>query len=156
MPMLQTLKAHLDARRIPYEVIHHRRDFTAQETAAHTHTPGRLFAKTVIVAVDHKYCMFVLPANDQIDLEKVRKALKASEARIATESEVAHVCADCEPGAMPPFGNFYGLPVYVSHHLIQDHMITFNAGTHEEVMRLLYQDYDKLVQPSVLDSTIAR
>lgn len=154
MPMLHSLQTHLDAQRVPYEVIHHRQDFTAQETAAHTHTPGRMFAKTVILSVDHKYCMFVLPASDHIDFEKVRRTLNAREVRLADEYEIARVCPDCEPGAMPPFGNLYKLPLYVSHRLTEDHMITFNAGTHQEVMRMLYRDYDRLAHPIVTNFTM--
>jgi Ala-tRNA(Pro) deacylase len=154
MLMPQSLQSHLDGQRVPYEIIHHRRDFTAQETAAHTHTPGRMFAKTVMLCVDHKFCMFVLPANDHIDFEKVRRALKARDARLAEENEIARLCPDCEPGAMPPFGNFYKLPVYISHRLAEDHMITFNAGTHEEVIRMLYRDFDKLEHPVVMNFTI--
>jgi Ala-tRNA(Pro) deacylase len=154
MPTLQTLKSHLDTQRIPYEIIHHRRDFTAPETAAHTHTPGKAFAKTVIVEADRKFYMFVMAASDHLDLEKVRRGLRAKEVHLASESEVARVCPDCEIGAMPPFGKFYQMPVYVSHRLIEDQMITFNAGTHEEVIRMLYQDYAKLAQPAVMNFTI--
>ncbi len=154
MRTLQSIKANLDAQRIPYEIIHHRRDYTAPETAAHTHTPGKFFAKTVIMEVDRKLCMFVMPASDHIDLEKVRRALHAKEVHLASESEVARACPDCETGAMPPFGQYYQLPVYVSHRLIEDHMITFNAGTHEEVIRMVYQDYAKLARPVVMNFTI--
>ena len=154
MPVLQSITSHLNAKRVPYEIIHHRRDYTAPETAAHTHTPGKAFAKTVIVQVDRQFCMFVMPASDHVDLEKVRRALQAKEVRLASESEVARVCADCETGAMPPFGQFYKLPVYVSSHLAEDGLITFNAGTHEDVMRMLYQDYAKLARPIELNFTV--
>jgi Ala-tRNA(Pro) deacylase len=154
MPTLQTLKSHLDTKRIPYEIIHHHRDYTAPETAAHTHTPGIAFAKTVIVEADRKFCMFVMPASDHIDLEKVRRELKAKDVRLASENEIARVCPDCETGAMPPLGQYYKMPVYVSHRLSEDHMITFNAGTHEEAIRMLYQDYARLAQPTVMNFTI--
>lgn len=154
MPALQSLQSHLDAQRVPYEIIHHRRDYTAPETAAHTHTPGKSFAKTIIVEVDRKFCMFVMPASDHIDLEKVRRALRAQDVRLASESEVARLCPDCETGAMPPFGQQYQMPVYVSHQLANDQMITFNAGTHEDVMRMLYQDYARLARPVVMNFTV--
>lgn len=153
MSPLQKVTSYLDERRIPYETLHHRRDFTAQETAAHTHTPGRAFVKTVILAVDHKYNMFALPAVEHVDLEKVKTALGAREVRLAAESEIAHVCKDCEAGAMPPLGVFYQLPLYASTHLREDRMITFNAGTHEDVVRMSYSDYERLVHPILLDFT---
>jgi Ala-tRNA(Pro) deacylase len=151
--MPQTLKSFLDERRIPYEAMHHRRDYTSQHAAADTHTPGLAFAKTVILRVDEKFCMFVLPAARQIDMDKVKLALPASEVRLATEDEISGLCGDCEVGAMPPFGVLFDLPVYVSHRLTADRLITFNAGTHEDVVRMLYGDYAALVKPTVMNFT---
>ena len=154
MTMLQTLRSHLDGQHIPYEAIHHRREYTAQETAADTHTPGGSFAKTVIISVDQSFGVFVLPAVRQVDLNKVARGLGAAQVRLATEQEIAGLCPECEVGAMPPFGQFFKLPTYVSHHLAQDRMITFNAGTHEEAFRMLYRDYAVAVQPTVMDFTV--
>lgn len=154
MPIPQKIKSYLDEHKIAYEAIHHRRDYTAQEAAADTHTPGKDFAKTVVLFVDNNYCIVVLPAIYQVDMKKIRKALNAKRVSLASEDEIAEICSDCEVGAMPPFGPFYKLPVYVSHHLAQDHMITFNAGTHEDAIRMLYRDFEKLVKPVVVDLTV--
>ncbi|MDZ7290702.1 MAG: YbaK/EbsC family protein [candidate division KSB1 bacterium] len=156
MSPLQKLTSYLDERKIPYEIIHHKRDFTAQRTAADTHTPGKAFAKTVILVVDGKFGMFVLPAMLKIDLEKVKHELGAKEVRLATESEFSGICTNCEVGAMPPFGTLYNLPVYVSPLITEDQLITFNAGTHEDVVRMRYNDYEKLVQPVVMNFTVDR
>jgi Ala-tRNA(Pro) deacylase len=153
MPIPQAIKSFLNEQKIPYEIIHHHRDYTAQEAAADTHTKGRDFAKTVILFVDNKYVMAVLPAIHQVDLEKVKKELKAKVATLATEDEIAEICGDCEVGAMPPLGPLYKLPVYVSHHLAKDHLITFNAGTHEDAVRMMYSDFEKLVKPLALELT---
>lgn len=153
MPIPKPIKSYLDEHKIPYEVIHHRRDYTAQETAADTHTKGKDFAKTVILFADNKYCMAVLPAIYQVDMKKIRKELSVKKVSLATEDEIGDICSDCEVGAMPPLGPLYKLPVYVSHHLAEDHMIAFNAGTHEDVIRMLYSDFEKLVKPVVLDLT---
>ncbi len=153
MPIPQAIKSFLNEQKIPYEFIHHRRDYTAQETAADTHTKGKDFAKTIILFVDNKYVMAVLPAIHQVDLEKVKKALKANVVTLATEDEISEICGDCEVGAMPPLGPLYKLPVYVSPHLAKDHMITFNAGTHEDAVRMMYSDFEKLVKPQLLELT---
>jgi Ala-tRNA(Pro) deacylase len=58
---------------------------------------------------------------------------------------------DCELGAMPPFGNLYGLPVYVAQSLADEPEIAFNAGTHREVIKMSYADFANLVEPRVLD-----
>ena len=153
MPVPKVVKSYLSEHKVPYDVIHHHRDFTAQKTAADTHTPGRDFAKTVVLYVDRSYCMVVLPAIAKVDLEKIKKELGAKEIGFATEDEIANLCTNCEVGAMPPFGGLYNMPVYVSHHLVDDHIITFNAGTHEHVIRLEYTDFEELVAPMVLDLT---
>jgi Ala-tRNA(Pro) deacylase len=140
----------LEARGVPYRSMSHAADVTSQMTAAHTHTPGREFAKTVIVNVDGEFGMAVLPAHLRVDLEKLRKWLNASEARLATEDEMARLFPDCEVGAEPPFGNLYNLPVYVSP-LLSRERITFHGGSHEEAVQLRYDDFVALTKPAVID-----
>ncbi len=145
------LKSLLDQNGVAYEAIRHAADYTAQETAAHTHTKGREFAKPVVLRVDGAYVMAVVPAHRKVDLRRVRQALGAKEARLATEEELRKICPDCELGAEPPFGNLYDLPVYVSPELAHDERITFNAGTHMDALRIRWEDYERLVRPKVLD-----
>ena len=85
MPILQAIKSHLDENKVSYESIHHPRDYTAQQTAADTHPKGKDFAKTVILYVDDDYCMTVVPAIYQINMEKLKKHLNAKQASLATE-----------------------------------------------------------------------
>lgn len=146
-------KSYLDEQHIPYNIIHHRRDFTAQETAAHTHTPGHSFAKTVLLYTDHGYVLAVLPAHRKIDSDKLTRKLKTQEARLADEDEVSMICPDCEIGAMPPIGSLYNLPVIASPELVDSTEITFNAGTHDDVIRLQRNDFIRLVQPEIADFT---
>ncbi len=97
---------------VAYEVIRHPEVFTAQEFAAVEHISGYEVAKVVMTAVDQKLVMLVLPAPNRVDLAKLQHALGASVVRLAQEREFANVFPDCEPGAMPPFGNLYGVLVY--------------------------------------------
>lgn len=146
----ERLQRLLDAEGVEYELIHHRTDYRASATAADTHTPAVEFAKTVLVWIDGKPAMAVLPANRQLALSKLRKALGAEEVRVATEADADRLCPDCEAGAAPPFGNLYDLPVYVSTTLAEDEQITFNGGDHENAFRLAYADFARLVRPRVL------
>ncbi|MGA2192837.1 MAG: YbaK/EbsC family protein, partial [Nitrospirota bacterium] len=66
------------------------------------------------------------------------------------EDEFKNLFPDCEPGAMPPFGNLYGIPVYVDRSLAEDKNIVFNAGTYYEAVRMSYSDFERLVRPSYL------
>lgn len=143
--------AFLDAHHVPYEVIHHRVDYTAQETAADTHTPGREFAKTVILDVGVGHAMAVIPALYRVDLEKIRQSVGTRQVSLASELEMSQLCPDCDVGAEPPLGNLYDMPVYVDPTLEKDETITFNGGTHDDAIRMRYEDFERLVHPRRLD-----
>lgn len=146
----------LDERSLRYERLQHPRDFTAQETAAHTHTRGREFAKAVIVKVAGRFAMAVLPSHHVVDVERLAAALGGQRVELAEEEEITRLFPDCEPGAIPPFGSLYDLPVYVSPTLSEDDRITCVAGTHEDALRLAYRDWEALVKPRVVDFSVVR
>ena len=143
------LENYLRENRVPFEEQHHPRAVTAQEVAASEHVPGRMLAKTVMVLGEGEIAMLALPASYQVDLEKAAAALGVREARLAEEEEFADTFADCEVGAMPPFGNLYGVPVYVEKTLAEDETIVFRSGTHTETMSVSYSDFERLVEPIV-------
>ena len=149
------LKTFLEENGVEYEVVHHQRDVTAQRTAEDTHTPGLEYAKTVVIEIDGTCAMAVLPAHHHVDLEAIRAYLGATTVSLATEDTMAKACPDCEVGAEPPFGNLYGLSVYVCPPIDADERITCKAGSHEDVIRLAYADFERLVQPRVIDFSIA-
>jgi len=149
------LKAFLERNGVSYEVISHARTYTAPETAASSHVPGRDFAKTVIVVSRDEMVMVVLPANRRIVLSDLQDLLSDRNLRLATESEFVERFPDCELGAMPPFGNLYELPVYIAQSLAEEPVIAFNAGTHRETIKMSFRDYAELVQPSILDFATA-
>lgn len=152
---VQKLKEFLNEHGVKYVTLSHSPAYTAQEVAASAHIPGQEVAKTVIVKLDGTIAMAVLPASRQIDLDRLGEVTGASEVELATEDEFKSQFPDCEPGAMPPFGNLYGMPVYVAEALTEDEEIAFNAGSHSELMRLRYDDFEKLVQPKVLQFAMA-
>ena len=136
---------------VNYEILEHPPVFTAQQIAAIEHEPGKYVAKPVIVKIDGKYIMCVLPACCKIDLGKLKKELGAKNVELADEKEVGEIFDDCELGAEPPFGNLYDLPVILDKSLVSDDHIIFQAGTHDHAIRLGMDDYRKLVEPSVMD-----
>jgi len=152
MPMRKLAK-FLDDQRVRYVRISHSPAYTAQEIAASAHVPGRELAKTVIVKTDGRMNMIVLPASCQIDLEQLKRALGAHEVELASEDEFRGLFPECELGAMPPFGNLFGMSVIVSEELTEDDEIAFNAGSHTELVRMAYDDFARLVEPRVVDLT---
>jgi Ala-tRNA(Pro) deacylase len=149
MPV-KKLKEFLDSNQVKYVMISHSAAYTAQEIAASAHVPGKELAKTVIVKVDGKMAMAVLPASFKVDLEHLKEAAGAKSVELAGEREFRDMFPGCETGGMPPFGNLFGMDVYVSAKLAEDAEIAFNAGSHTELVKLAYKDFERLVQPKVL------
>ena len=147
------LREYLENNHIFYEAIPHTQTFTAQKTAQTTRISGKEMAKTVIVRVDGQLGMVVLPANHRVNLERLKEATGALSVELAHEQDFEERFPECEIGAMPPFGNLYNMPVFVDEHLTRDEDIAFNAGTHTEVVRMHYKDFENLVHPEVDDLT---
>lgn len=150
---IERLRKHLDESGTRYVTIRHSPAFTAQEIAASTHIPGEDVAKVVVVRLDGRTAMAVIPATCRLDLSLLRRAANVREARLATEEEFRDLFPGCEVGAMPPFGGLFGMDVYVATVLTEDEDIAFNAGTHVEVILMKYADYARVAQPKVVDLT---
>jgi Ala-tRNA(Pro) deacylase len=151
MHMPPTLRAYLDREWVHYEVLPHPEAFHAVEIAHTLHTPEKEMAKVVIVKVQERFVMTVLPASWHVNLPRLRTVLATPNVRLATEEEIKDMFPDCELGAMPPFGNLYGLDVYVDQSLTEDEEIVFQAGTHSEAIRMRYWDFAGLVFPVIAE-----
>lgn len=147
---LASLLNYLDENNVGYVTLYHSPAYTAQGIAGLAHIPGQELAKTVIVLLDGKLVMAVLPANYHVDLMLLKKWAKAKTVELASEEEFQGRFAGCETGAMPPFGNIFGIPVYAERSLEKDKEIAFNAGTHRELIRMRWEDYKRLVQPTMM------
>lgn len=148
MPLTK-LREFLDNKNVPYVVISHSVAYTAQGIAALAHIPGKELAKTVMVRLDDELAMAVLPASALVDLPSLRAAAGARTVALASERDFKDRFPDCETGAMPPFGNLYGMAVFVDENLALDKEIAFNAGSHRELVRLAYADFARLVKPKL-------
>jgi Ala-tRNA(Pro) deacylase len=136
---------------VRFSVSRHDEVYSAQRVAGMLHIPGRQLAKVVMVKADDKLTMLVVPAPDRVDLNKVKKALKADRVQLAGEKDFGPCFPDCEVGAMPPFGNLYEMVVYVDRALSTQNQIAFPAGTHREIMRVAYSDFERIVEPVLAD-----
>lgn len=145
----EKLAGYLQAQGVEFSIREHPEAFTAQEVAGADHVPGQEFVKVVIVNADDNLVMLCVPAPYEVDLGLVKGAIGASSVRLASEEEFAPTFADCEVGAMPPFGNLYDVPVYVDEVLTEDERIVFNACNHHETVEIYYKDFERLVQPTV-------
>ena len=150
MPLSERLRSFLDSHHAEYTFTTHPKAFTAREVAVAEHLPPREVAKTVVILGDGAYYIIVIPASRLVDLHEVRTTLGFSQVRLATEDELGKLFPDCEVGAMPPLGPLYGIPVYLDGTLAGQETITFNAGTHCDVIHMGMAEYRRLVAPRVV------
>ncbi|MGQ9561335.1 MAG: aminoacyl-tRNA deacylase [Candidatus Oleimicrobiaceae bacterium] len=148
MPV-KALKEFLDREKVKYTTINHSAAYTAQEIAAAAHVPGKELAKTVVVKIDGRMALAVLPASQRVDFARLKELAGAQKVELASEQEFKELFPECEVGAMPPFGNLYGMEVYAAQSLAEDEQIAFNAGSHTQLIRLAYKDFARLVQPKI-------
>ncbi len=151
MKCRERMEKYLRENGVGFEVKTHDQAFTMQEVAAALHVPGNQVAKVVIVCADDKKVMLVLPAPYRMNIDLVRKMVGAKKARLAKEEEFGDLFPDCATGAMPPFGNLYGVPVYVDRSMGEEPDMVFRIGTHRETMKIAYADFLRLAEPVVGD-----
>lgn len=149
MAVVPTVQEFLRRSNVPYTVFPHERAYTAQEEAAVTHVPGRDWAKAVICFVDGEPIQAVVPADLEVDLDRLGMVAHATSIRLADESELRWLYPDCERGAMPPLGPLYRQLVYVDESLADEAEIVFNAGTHGDAVRMRYGDFAAIAHPII-------
>jgi Ala-tRNA(Pro) deacylase len=144
------MREYLNKNNVRYVTVEHSPAYTAEAVAASAHIPAKEMAKTVMIEIDGMPAMAVIPASFHADLEQLRAALDARHISLLRERDFKDRFPDCEPGAMPPFGNLYGMPVFVSESLAEDEYVAFSAGSHNEVVLMAYADYERLVAPRIV------
>ena len=150
MAMTERLKEYLEDESIPYRTEPHAESATARQVAAAAHVPGQRVAKVVVARdLEGDYVMAVIPANRHLDFGALAEASGRYRLNLASEPEVTRLFPDCEVGAMPPFGNLYGLPVYVDACFPHDAELVFQPGNHHEVTAVDFEDYDRHVKPVI-------
>ena len=154
MGIIKKLKELFDETKVSYEVYNHPLAYTAQEIAERQHFSGDQMAKVVMLKIDGELVMAVITGSQKIHLPTARASLGSGEVRLATEDEFFTKFPHCEIGAMPPFGNLFGLPVYVDPAVTKDESIYFNAGNHVQTVRIRYKDFERLVNPQVVRLTV--
>ena len=149
----QRLRDFLDQRNVRYVSIRHSPAYTAQAIAHTAHISGKELAKTVMIKIEGRLAMVVLPATHKVNLSALKDALGCPSVELAEERDFLDAFPGCELGAMPPFGNLWDMPVYVAQRLAEDELIAFNAGSHTELIQMTYADYEQLVEPKIVKIT---
>ena len=149
MAIPKKIKNYLASNFVSYSRKKHPLAYTSMETAAVEHVPGRQLAKTVIVKADGYLAMAVLPADHVINLRKLKKQIGVQNLSLAAEEEFANLFPSCDLGAMPPFGKLFGMVTYCDKPLAGEMEIEFNAGTHEDTIRMAFSEFERLESPMI-------
>ena len=140
----------LRERNVEFDLIPHRETYDAQRLAATIHVSGHEVAKTVLLRADGgRYAVAALPADKSVDLMRAAALLDHGDVELATELEISQHCADCEVGALPPFGSQYGMQTLVDESLAKDEEIVFEGNTHHEAFRMRFADFRRIEQPLI-------
>jgi Ala-tRNA(Pro) deacylase len=142
------LKAHFEQTHTAYFPVTHAPARSAQYAASLLHVPGKELAKTVALRAGDKALLAVLPASYHINLDKLASVVGVG-VKLMKEEECLRLFPDCQPGAIPPFGELYGLPVYLDRSLVEDPEIIFNAGTLSNGVRMGNTDFVHLAKPRI-------
>jgi Ala-tRNA(Pro) deacylase len=154
--ILKKLREFLDSHNIKYVAMSHSQAFTSEDIAMAAHLPGKELAKTVMVKIDDKMTMTVIPGSDMVSFKLLKRAVGASKIELANETEFKDLFPESEIGAMPPFGNLYNIGVIVAERLAEDEEIAFNSGTHRELIKMSYKDFERLVKPKVMNFSVRK
>lgn len=145
MSMANTLRAYLDERATPYELVRHSRTMTSSDTAQAAGVSGSRVAKPVVVEDDDHYMVVVIPASHRLRFTALHHAL-GRQCGLATEREVEALFDDCERGAVPAVAQAYGLDVIVDDALLGLDDVYFEAGDHVELVHLAGDDFRRLMR----------
>ena len=149
MAKMSDLLHYLDSNKVEYHVVEHDPAFSAHEVAVATHFSDTEFAKAVLLHIDDHFWMAVLRADQRVNEHLIKRTFGAKHVRLALEEDLSAKFPDCQLGAMPPFGNLYGIPVMVEESLAEDDEICFNACTHTKAVRMKFKDFRRIVKPVI-------
>ncbi|MCX5657277.1 MAG: YbaK/EbsC family protein [Candidatus Omnitrophica bacterium] len=151
MAVSKKVVSYLKKNKVTYKTLKHEVAYTAQEIAAAQHVSGKVVAKSVLIKTDKKdknFILAVLPATHLIDFNKLKKLAKVKKLTLAKEEDMSKLFPDVEAGAMAPLGPLYNIPIYIDKTLGLGQDIIFNAGTHTDMIKIRYRDFDKLNKPT--------
>jgi Ala-tRNA(Pro) deacylase len=140
MTIAASVQQYLGYEGVRYDVITHERTPDSNHCAQAAHIPGDQLAKCVMLKDGEGYLMVVLPATHKVDLGAVRRQLNRK-LGLATDGELADLFQDCEPGALPPLGQAYGIETIVDESLIGSPDIYFEAGDRVTLVHVTGKDF---------------
>lgn len=145
MAISPTLKSYLSQNNVQFTLVPHRHTGSSMETAQAAHIPGDALAKAVGMKHDGGYVMVVIPSNQHVDAADFKRRFGHG-FELASEADLSTALPDCAVGAVPPVGAAWGMDVYLDDCLVAREEIFFEAGDHEELVRMSGPEFESLLQ----------
>lgn len=150
MAIAKPLEKYLKETKVKYSVIPHKTVFTVYDLAQTLKLKMDQVVKSLLVKVDQKYMLVVMPAHYRLDFAKLKRLLKAKKVDIAKEKDM-QTKFKVKPGAMTPFGPLHKVEVVADTSLGKLKEALFSAGSFTDSVRLKTKDYLKAVEPMLGD-----
>jgi Ala-tRNA(Pro) deacylase len=144
MPVAHRVSAYLAEQDADFDIVDHPHSSTSMESAQLAHVPGDCIAKSVVLGDERGYLLAVLPASCHVDLGELHRQTNRN-LGLATEYELTALFDDCEPGAVPPFGNVYDIDTIVDESLVEQSDVYFEAGDHERLIHVSAETFENLL-----------
>lgn len=145
MGMAATLQDYLESRQASYRMIDHPHTGSSLRTAQSAHIPGNQLAKAILLGDDDSYLLVVIPATHRLDLDRLNQMLGRSLVMIG-EPEITSTFSDCETGAIPVFGQAYGVDTVIDSGLIHEPQVYFDSGDHQHLVSMPGDDFRQLME----------
>jgi Ala-tRNA(Pro) deacylase len=144
MTIASSVDSYLSKSGVRYDVLAHTHTSNSSQSAQAAHIPGDRLAKSVLLQDDEGYLMAIIPATHKVDLEALEEEFGRS-FELMHEDEIAKLFRDCEPGALPPLAEAYGVEAVLDESLADADDIYFEAGDHVALIHVSGQDFLKLI-----------
>ena len=147
MNIAPTLVKQLAKHGISYDTIRHTYSNSSLHAAHSANIPADKVVKTVVLEDDQGYVMALVPANHYLKINELNMLLNRRMG-LATEAELAHLFSDCEPGAIPPVGDAYGITTVVDTDLDECSDVYIEAGNHTDLLHISGSAFRQLIEHS--------
>ncbi|MFA4819469.1 MAG: YbaK/EbsC family protein [Candidatus Aenigmatarchaeota archaeon] len=143
---VESLKNLLDKHDIEYKVLTHERVYTSEQAARIRGVPLSSGVKAMVVKSEKGFFLILVPGDKKIDFDRLRQ--KIGKAKLASAEDVFRMTG-CEVGSVHPFGNLFGLQVFMDRHILDNQTVNFNAGLHEISINMSSRDMAEIIKPEI-------
>lgn len=146
----------LEKNKAKYEVIRHKTVYTACDKAATLKVPPKIVGKTLLLNLDKRPALVLIPADKNLDKNKFKKTAGAKKIDFVSERVIKNKIKGVRLGAVPPFGSLWKLPIFADNALLKNPKIIVNSGDCQSSIRISPAVFRKLIGPDLTAGSFAR